>query len=475
MNGVFNRSSVKDPATGKVLRLHLRHLALPPRDEEVRVVRRGHQQPLGPGLQPPGRLVRLLLRDRPPVPHDPERLLHPPGRAVPAADADPAFDHHHAPRAGGLRRIVHLRRRRTARRVPRPARHGQPPRQSPSTRTCSPATAPPTPSTASPKKRTTPTRTPTAPTATAASTSSTPTTPGSCRSAPRSAPTAASTSWTGTTATTATRTPTATPPAWTARCGRIYRISYHDTPIFKPFDLQQDSTEALLKLLDHPNVWWRRTAQRILNEKFDPSMVPALEKMALDAPHENNGHMHALWLLVSQHALDEPFHLKALSSENAPTRNWARARRRRDGPGVAGRLRQAQVDGRRPLARRAGAGGGGGRPAHRRLRLARRPADPGGDAPDARQRQGPADPHASFTTTSAPWPRRAARRSSPSPRPTSRPRRSTATRSSAGSPPTSTPPPAAPRPRWSPTCARPCPATPTPSRRGPPSRPRSTP
>ena len=39
----------------------------------------------------------------------------------------------------------------------------------------------------------------------------------------------------------------------------------------KPFDLQKASTEELVKLLDHPNVWWRRTAQRILNEKFDSS------------------------------------------------------------------------------------------------------------------------------------------------------------------------------------------------------------
>src|SRR5881392_2975137 len=37
--------------------------------------------------------------------------------------------------------------------------------------------------------------------------------------------------------------------------GRIYRISYGDTPHYGAFDLQKTSTDELIKLLDHPNVW----------------------------------------------------------------------------------------------------------------------------------------------------------------------------------------------------------------------------
>jgi putative heme-binding domain-containing protein len=104
--------------------------------------------------------------------------------------------------------------------------------------------------------------------------------------------------------------------------GRIYRISYNDAPFYKPFDLQKASTEELLKLLDSPNVWWRRTAQRILNEKFTPEMVPALEQLALDPAGKNNAHMHALWLLTTRHVLSPQFHLKVLASADEPTRNW---------------------------------------------------------------------------------------------------------------------------------------------------------
>ena len=104
--------------------------------------------------------------------------------------------------------------------------------------------------------------------------------------------------------------------------GRIYRISYGDPPKVPPFDLQKMSTAELLKLLASPTVWWRRQAMRVLNEKFDASMVPTLQQMALDSSENSPAHMHALWLLVSQHQIDPAFHLKLLASADEPTRNW---------------------------------------------------------------------------------------------------------------------------------------------------------
>ena len=104
--------------------------------------------------------------------------------------------------------------------------------------------------------------------------------------------------------------------------GRIYRISYNDTPRSKKFDLGKMSNDELVKLLSHPNVWWRRQAQRVLNEKFDPAMVEPLRKMALDPSLANNANMHALWLLVSQKAVEPSFHLQLLGSRHPPTRNW---------------------------------------------------------------------------------------------------------------------------------------------------------
>jgi putative membrane-bound dehydrogenase-like protein len=104
--------------------------------------------------------------------------------------------------------------------------------------------------------------------------------------------------------------------------GRIYRISYGDPPKVPAFDLQRMSTAELIKLLSHPNVWWRRQAQRVLNEKFDESMVPPLQKMALDTSDPTPAHMHAMWLLVGRHQLDPEFQKRVLDSADEPTRNW---------------------------------------------------------------------------------------------------------------------------------------------------------
>ena len=104
--------------------------------------------------------------------------------------------------------------------------------------------------------------------------------------------------------------------------GRIYRIAYKDTPLAKPFDLGKASQEELLALLSHTNIWQRREAQRILNEKFNDALVPVLQKMALDTNDKTQAHMHALWLLCSQEKMDPAFHAQLLSHADPVIRNW---------------------------------------------------------------------------------------------------------------------------------------------------------
>ena len=130
--------------------------------------------------------------------------------------------------------------------------------------------------------------------------------------------------------------------------GRIYRISHNDTPRAKPFDLQKMSDDELLKLFEHPNVWWRRMAQRVLVERHDlasgrselrngPSIDPKLSaqaqvaqrlmKMAFDTTLPNNAHMHAIWALVSDDAFGRAIHeyglvLSAMDHTDAAIRNW---------------------------------------------------------------------------------------------------------------------------------------------------------
>ena len=155
------------------------------------------------------------------------------------------------------------------------------------------------------------------------------------------------------------------PPGLDRTRGRIYRISYHDTPIFKPFDLQKAGTDELVKLLDNPNVWWRRTAQRILNERFAQdraALVPALEKIALDTSNKNNANMHALWLLVSHNAAGGEVLADGAGQRERADPQLGGACRGAGGKGAFGRLREAQGTGQRSFARRARPVGGGGGP-----------------------------------------------------------------------------------------------------------------
>ena len=59
----------------------------------------------------------------------------------------------------------------------------------------------------------------------------------------------------------------------------------------------------LVRHLEHPNGWWRDTAQRLLVLKQDRSVVPALQQLAATAS-SIEARFHALWTLEGLRALD---------------------------------------------------------------------------------------------------------------------------------------------------------------------------
>ena len=80
--------------------------------------------------------------------------------------------------------------------------------------------------------------------------------------------------------------------------GRIYRVVSDKARLrAAPLDdLAQASDETLVKALASPNLWWRRTAQRLLVDRKASAAIPALVALAADeaAPL---GRLHALWTL----------------------------------------------------------------------------------------------------------------------------------------------------------------------------------
>ncbi|MDQ3213009.1 MAG: discoidin domain-containing protein [Acidobacteriota bacterium] len=88
------------------------------------------------------------------------------------------------------------------------------------------------------------------------------------------------------------------------RRGRIWRLSHESTGRDRrqPRMLNETASQ-LVAHLEHPNGWWRDTAQQLLVLKQDMSVVPALQRMARSSP-SLFGRFHAMWTLEGLGALD---------------------------------------------------------------------------------------------------------------------------------------------------------------------------
>ena len=84
--------------------------------------------------------------------------------------------------------------------------------------------------------------------------------------------------------------------------GRIYRI-VHDTTVRGPRPrLTGARSSDLVALLSHPNGWWRDTAQRLIVERQDKTVVPALASLARNGK-DWRARLHALWTLHGLNAI----------------------------------------------------------------------------------------------------------------------------------------------------------------------------
>ncbi len=83
--------------------------------------------------------------------------------------------------------------------------------------------------------------------------------------------------------------------------GRIYRIVYEDAEPAERPSLADASADRLVQALSHPNLLWRRHAQRLLVERGKTDVVPALLERVRDETVDEvglaPGAVHALWTL----------------------------------------------------------------------------------------------------------------------------------------------------------------------------------
>ena len=98
--------------------------------------------------------------------------------------------------------------------------------------------------------------------------------------------------------------------------GRIFRIAPVDADKanwLDNIDLENASVEELTSALDNQNIWWRRTAQRLLVDRQNSTSVEHLENVLSDGSAE--GRIHALWTLDGLGSL-QISHIKTALEDN---------------------------------------------------------------------------------------------------------------------------------------------------------------
>lgn len=106
--------------------------------------------------------------------------------------------------------------------------------------------------------------------------------------------------------------------------GRIYRIvpeNASQNASAKPM-LRNAELQTLITALDHPNRWWRITAQRLLIERRDPSALGLLKTFLGSVP-SSLGKIHALWTLKGMDGLTDELIAEALADNHPHVRRQA--------------------------------------------------------------------------------------------------------------------------------------------------------
>ncbi len=102
--------------------------------------------------------------------------------------------------------------------------------------------------------------------------------------------------------------------------GRIYRLKGNGVQPTRSEDLSQLATARLLERLAHPNRWVRQTALRLLSDRRDSSLIPALS-LALSRSSDQLA-LETLWALNLCGGLTDAEALKALDHTDPFVRLW---------------------------------------------------------------------------------------------------------------------------------------------------------
>ena len=103
--------------------------------------------------------------------------------------------------------------------------------------------------------------------------------------------------------------------------GRIYRVVHDSTQRDTSVEMASATSAALVGMLSHANGWRRDTAQQLLVQRADKSVIPALQRAALS--RDARTRLHALWTLDGFEAVDPGMLIVAFKDPSPDVRSAA--------------------------------------------------------------------------------------------------------------------------------------------------------
>jgi putative heme-binding domain-containing protein len=102
--------------------------------------------------------------------------------------------------------------------------------------------------------------------------------------------------------------------------GRVYRLRAADGKAYRSIDLGKKTSAELVALLREDNRWVRQTANRLLADRTDPAVFPALRKM-IDTERGQTA-LEALWALYVSGGFDVNIDRALVSHPEPAVRAW---------------------------------------------------------------------------------------------------------------------------------------------------------
>ena len=103
--------------------------------------------------------------------------------------------------------------------------------------------------------------------------------------------------------------------------GRIWRLTHDTTQRDRKPQLSKETPAGLVPYLSHPNGWWRDTAQQLLVQRQDTSVVPAV-KALMKTTTDWRVKLHVMGVLDGLGALDVETVQLALAAPSPEVRAW---------------------------------------------------------------------------------------------------------------------------------------------------------